>query len=359
MHASRKLIINVIINTINSFLKPMGCLDSCSPLRIAFFGTDSFALQSLRALNAYRLKNGSHIASLNLITRPPKLAGRGLNSFKDAETAQFATEHGIDVLRAETEQEIENLANRDYNLAVAVSYGRLIPAKFLQGLKYGGLNVHPSLLPELRGAAPIHWALLKGFSRTGVSVQTLHPTKFDHGKILCQSAEMQINASDDTVTTLRDKLGVVGSKLLTRVISDQLYDPKNRHCISLSNAYTPSYARKILPSDNHVFLLRHTVRSVLTKNKVLGRLTLRQEIDGQEKRVFIDSLADATQNLGLYSSLQLGEFYPDSDGFYIRLLDGLIKSPTLMLQGYKAQDPASFEKSRRKRKILTNQFIIS
>lgn len=330
-----------------------------SPLKIAFFGTDSFALHSLKALHRYASDNPAHVSRLDLITRPPKLAGRGLNVIKDAATAEYASaseKYKINVLRAETSHEIESLAANDYNLAVAVSYGQLIPQKFLASLRFGGLNVHPSLLPELRGAAPIHWALLRGMTRTGVSVQTLHPTKFDHGQVICQSNKVPINNSVDTIASIREKLAVLGSELLVHVISNRLYETVDLGQQPSVSNYKPSFARKITPNDMLINLNKDSVESILTKNRVLGRLFLYQTIDGQEKRVFVDNLQRVTDATN-FDHLSLGEYVPvPGKGFFIKAKDGIVQSPTLMLQGYTAQSPEQFEKSRRKRRISSTMF---
>ncbi|KAK4958663.1 Methionyl-tRNA formyltransferase [Elasticomyces elasticus] len=73
------------------------------------------------------------------------------------------------------------------NLIIAVSFGRLVPPRLLSAAEYGGLNVHPSLLPDLRGPAPLQWTLLHRMTHTGVTLQTLHPQHFDQGTILAQT----------------------------------------------------------------------------------------------------------------------------------------------------------------------------
>jgi methionyl-tRNA formyltransferase len=81
-----------------------------------------------------------------------------------------------------------------------------VPPRILQKLKYGGLNVHPSLLPDLRGAAPIEHAILSGRNYTGVSVQTLHPLHFDHGVVLAQTPAPGIPIGPDTTAAALEEM---------------------------------------------------------------------------------------------------------------------------------------------------------
>ena len=108
-------------------------------------------------------------------------------------------------MRADTSQEITQLSEQYlFNLVIAVSYGRLIPSTFIQHCKYGGLNVHPSLLPKYSGSSPLQYALLNDDKFTGCTVQTLHPTKFDHGDIIIQSSEIPILDDDNSVSLFKN-----------------------------------------------------------------------------------------------------------------------------------------------------------
>lgn len=114
-----------------------------------------------------------------------------------------------------------------YNLVVAVSFGLLVPPRILAAARYGGLNVHPSLLPDLRGSAPIEHAILKQRSHTGVSVQTLHPQRFDEGVVLAQTPSPGIPISaDDTAAVLEPRLAALGADMLVDVLKEgKFLDP--------------------------------------------------------------------------------------------------------------------------------------
>ncbi|KAH8170682.1 formyl transferase domain-containing protein [Sarocladium implicatum] len=112
------------------------------------------------------------------------------------------------------------------NLIVAVSFGLFVPSRILRGAKYGGLNVHPSLLPDLRGPAPLHHALLNGDQYTGVSLQTLDHKNFDHGTVLAQTPAPGLRIPEDaTLPSLTAQLAEEGAKMLVQGLRDGLYLP--------------------------------------------------------------------------------------------------------------------------------------
>ncbi|KAF3058154.1 Methionyl-tRNA formyltransferase, mitochondrial [Daldinia childiae] len=100
------------------------------------------------------------------------------------------------------------------NLIIAVSFGLFVPPRLLRAAQYGGLNVHPSLLPDLRGPAPLQHALLAGHTHTGISLQTLDDRAFDHGLILARTPPLPIPPDTNyAFTRLRNahRRGVIGA----------------------------------------------------------------------------------------------------------------------------------------------------
>ncbi|ANB14491.1 Fmt1p [Sugiyamaella lignohabitans] len=345
-----------------------------SPLRIALFGTDNFTVHSLKALHRYQLANPHVIESLHVITRTPKPSGRGLKVVKEAPSAVYAFEQDIPVLRAETDSDIVALADHGYNLAIAVSYGKLIPAQFLSQLTYGGINVHPSLLPDLSGAAPLHRALLRGYDTTGVTVQTLHPTKFDRGKILLHSPEVHI-AKNETLQSLESKLGELGSECLVTVVDEYRFADPDLN-VPTATKYSPSYAPKIQPKEKNINFTKHSLSQILLKHRILGKLAVFQPTADGVKRIILDNIIDAssladvvTNEKARLDSLQIGEydFFKHSDGnskkaqtvCIIRVQDGFISPFLLVFQGYSPQTAAQFQKSLRKRAVTSKQLQVS
>ncbi|KAL2118540.1 hypothetical protein VTJ04DRAFT_8200 [Mycothermus thermophilus] len=178
------------------------------PLRILFCGSDQFSCVSLRALHDELRKSASQsggglIRSIDVVVRPPKPTGRGYKVLKDVPLRSVAEELNLPIHMRDTFTgwDMPQPDNEHINLIIAVSFGLFVPPRLLSAAKYGGLNVHPSYLPDLRGPAPIHRALLLSRPSTGVTIQTLSPTTFDAGVPLMQTPHPGIPLPDLSATT--------------------------------------------------------------------------------------------------------------------------------------------------------------
>ncbi len=175
-------------------------------------GSGAFALPSLEAL-----LDSSHQV-LALVTQPDKPAGRG-HDLRMPKTKSLALERGVAVhqppkVRAEAAVELVRAIAPD--LIVVVAYGQIIPAAILEIPRRGTVNVHGSLLPRYRGAAPIQWAIARGETETGVTTM-LMDVGLDTGPILLQKA-IAIS-EEDTGGTLEAKLAPIGADLLLETLS--------------------------------------------------------------------------------------------------------------------------------------------
>ena len=180
-------------------------------MRIVFMGTPDFAEESLRAL----LEAGEDVTAV--FTQPDKPRGRGMQeSFSPVKT--LAVERGIPVYQPVTFKDgaaTELLRTLAPELLVVVAYGRILPQAFLDVAKYGSINVHGSLLPKYRGAAPIQWAVLNGDKTTGVSVQYM-AAAMDAGDVIA-SRETEIGEFE-TSGELFDRLKTLGAELLAETV---------------------------------------------------------------------------------------------------------------------------------------------
>lgn len=345
------------------------------PLRIAFFGTDVYTRYSLEALHKF-MKSQSVIERLDVITRPPKRTGRGRVLLKEAPAGEYAFENDLNVIRAEKDKEIVDLLKNGYNLAITVSYGKFIPKDFLSELKYGGLNVHPSLLPSLAGAAPIHHALLQRHNYTGVTVQSMDPHMFDKGRILSQSSEIPIN-TDETVPSLLHRLGPIGAEKLVEVLESRLYLDPN---YSISSPYPPSYAGKLTSQRKRVDLSNQTLDDILLQYRVLGPLHFFQNAYSVKtkkdiknkvktvKRLIVNNVANAEIDYPDISKtmkhLRIGQYeftdeYGEEKECIIRVNGGFLSSKNMLLEGYAFQNPERFRKGSHKRGLYDKQLITS
>lgn len=187
--------------------------DDPNVMRVYFFGTSPFAVPTLDALHAAK---DSHTI-LGVVTQPDRPSGRGMK-LQFSPVKQRALELGYTVLQPERVRrkpfpaEIAELAP---DALVVVSFGQIIPGKMLEQPRFGGINVHASLLPRWRGAAPIHHAILAGDSETGVATMQMETT-LDTGPVYLEARESI--RPDDTVATLEARLAALGGPLLVETL---------------------------------------------------------------------------------------------------------------------------------------------
>ena len=179
-------------------------------MRIIYMGTPEFAVESLKLL----LENNYNI--VGVITVPDKPAGRG-QQVQQSAVKQFAVEKGLTVLQPEKLKEagfLEQLRNLNADLQIVVAF-RMLPEVVWNMPRLGTFNLHGSLLPQYRGAAPINWAVINGDKETGVSTFFLQH-EIDTGKIIFQD-KITINDSD-SAGDIHDSLMLVGAKLVLKTV---------------------------------------------------------------------------------------------------------------------------------------------
>lgn len=208
-------------------------------MKVIFMGTPSFAVQSLSAL----VEMNYDVAAV--ITQPDRPKGRG-NKLAFPEVKIKALELGIPVHQPSDIKDIaflELLSHYQPDVIVVVAYGRILPENVLKLPRYGCINVHGSLLPAYRGAAPIQRAVLEGCKETGVTIMQMD-SGMDTGDILLQ-AQLPIT-DEDTSGTMFDKLAVLGGELLVKTLEGLRQDiivPQKQ------NEEKASYAARILKED--------------------------------------------------------------------------------------------------------------
>jgi len=181
-------------------------------MRVAFFGTPEFAVPSLRAL----LEEGFDVAAV--VTQPDRPHGRSRSALVPPPVKTLALEEGLPVLQPERPVGpfVAELAALQPDIAAVVAYGHVLKPELLAVPRLGMLNVHASLLPALRGAAPIQWAILNGAETTGVSIMQLEEG-LDTGPVL-HSIETEV-AADETAGELTQRLAELGAAALIEVLT--------------------------------------------------------------------------------------------------------------------------------------------
>lgn len=179
--------------------------------KIVFMGTPDFSVPVLQQI----IKDGYEV--IGVVTQPDRPVGRK-KLLTPPPVKIEALKQGIPVYQPEKirqEEELAKILSLNPDLIVTAAFGQILPNKLLEAPKYGCINVHASLLPELRGGAPIHYAIIQGKKKTGVTIMYM-VEKLDAGDILT-SVEVPITEADN-VGTLHEKLSAAGSKLLSETL---------------------------------------------------------------------------------------------------------------------------------------------
>jgi len=203
-------------------------------MRLIFAGTPEFAAHALAAL----LQAGHDVALV--LTQPDRASGRGLKLATSAVKA-LAQERGLKVYQPASLKDAETrmrLAAIGADAMIVAAYGLILPQTILELTRLGAINIHASLLPRWRGAAPIQRAILAGDARTGISIMQMD-RGLDTGPIF--AAESVAIAADDDSASLHDKLAQIGARLIVAVLA-QL---ERGELVARAQAGDASYAAKI------------------------------------------------------------------------------------------------------------------
>lgn len=224
-------------------------------MKIVFAGTPEFAAQAMRAIY-----NAGHEIVLAL-TQPDRRAGRGMQ-FQASPVKAFALEKNIPVLQPETlrrnntdalkrqqaEEAHQKLNNLEFEAMVVVAYGLILPQDILdiseRSGRHGSFNIHASLLPRWRGAAPIQRAIEAGDHKTGVCIMQMDAGLDTGDTVLVEELEI---SSVETSATLHDRLAAVGAKLIVNVLAQ--LESKQELIRTPQSSLGISYAEKILKAE--------------------------------------------------------------------------------------------------------------
>jgi methionyl-tRNA formyltransferase len=203
--------------------------------KVVFMGTPEFAVPALRSL----LGQTQVVA---VYTQPDKAVGRGLQ-VQPTPVKRLALEAGIPVFTPEkvsVPEEVERIRALAPDFIVVVAYGQILKPAVIELPKVAIVNIHSSLLPRWRGAAPIHWAILAGDEETGITTMKIVP-KLDAGDILLQE-KTKITA-EDTTQTLHDRLAEMGAQLIVKTVEGLLNqtikpEPQNEARVTYAHKLT-------------------------------------------------------------------------------------------------------------------------
>lgn len=199
-------------------------------MRIVFMGTPEFAVPVLRGLI-------DHYEVVGVVSQPDKEVGRH-KVLTETPIKKVALENHIPVFQPiKIREEYEDILALKPDMIVTCAYGQIIPKVILDCPKLGCINVHASLLPKLRGGAPIHKALIDGYDKTGITIMYMD-VKMDNGDIISQK-ELKILDSDN-LESLHDKLSVMGRDLLLETLPS-IIEGTNQRIVQNEDEVTFAY----------------------------------------------------------------------------------------------------------------------
>lgn len=295
-----------------------------SNLKLVFAGTPAFAASHLQAL----LDAGHHIAGV--YTQPDRAAGRG-KKLHASDVKQVAESHQLPVFQPATLKDPTaqaELGSLDADLMIVVAYGLLLPQAVLDTPRLGCINVHASLLPRWRGAAPIERAILAGDTKTGITIMQMD-IGLDTGDML-YTLETGVDDQDDRVT-LENRLAALGAKALLHTLAHYpaLAASASKQDDSLSN-----YARKLEKSEALVNWQESAIQINRTIRAGIGRHPAYTFLAGERIR-FLRATADSSTSMSAPPGTILGQ-QKSADGsiaMQIACTEGVLNLMEIQLPG--------------------------
>ena len=293
-------------------------IDVDEEVRIVFMGTPEFSVPILEALTKkYNVRA--------VVTQPDKKVGRN-GVLTASPVKKFANDNLILVLQPEKiKEEWQDVVSLHPNLIITCAYGQIIPRELLVYPKYGCINVHASLLPKLRGGAPIHHAIIDGYKKTGITIMHMNP-RMDEGDII-EEREIEIEDTD-TASTLHDKLSTLGTDLLLEVLPSIINGTAKR---TPQNNDEATYAKNISKEDEKIDFNK-TTKQVYNQIRGLNSWPGAYAIfEGKRMKIWssrISSYADTFKING-----QILNIY--EDGIGVKVSNGEIVITELQIEGKK------------------------
>ena len=283
---------------------------------IVFMGTPDFSVPILQGLiDNYKVKA--------VVTQPDKPVGRD-GEIKYSPVKQLALDNTILVLQpVNLKEEWKQITDVHPTLIVTCAYGQIVPREILVYPEYGCINVHASLLPKLRGGAPIHRAIINGFKETGVTIMHMAPS-LDTGDIISQKS-IEISETD-TASTLHDKLSILGRDLLLETLPSIIDGTAPR---TKQDDFESTYASNISKEDEKIDFSktkRQIYNQVRGLNSWPGAYTV---LEG--KRIKVWECRTTDENYSILLDGKITNIYPDGIG--VKCVNGEVVLTVIQPEG--------------------------
>lgn len=287
-------------------------------LKIVYMGTPDFSVGPLSEL----VNNNYNVIAV--VTQPDKEVGRK-KEIKFSPVKEFALENNIKVLQPEKiRTDYKEILDLNPDIIITCAYGQIVPKELLEYPKYKCINIHASLLPKLRGGAPIHKAIIDGYDKTGVTIMYMD-VKMDSGDIIYQE-EIKIE-DEDNVGTLFDKLSILGSKMIIDVLPNIISGNINP---IKQNEEEVTYAYNISREEEKIDFNK-TSREVFNHIRGLNPWPVSYSIlEGKKVKIYESKIGSSNKD---GSPGEIINIYKDSIG--VKTLDGEILLYEIQFEGKK------------------------
>ena len=298
-------------------------------MRVLFMGTPDFAEESLKSLVE------ANYDVIGVVTNPDKPKGRGMKMIASP-VKEYAEEKGLKIYQPEKVRKnvefIEEIKNLNPDVICVVAYGKILPKEILEIPRLGCINVHGSLLPKYRGAAPIQWAVLNGDRTTGITTMYMDEGMDTGDMILKQEVEIR---EDETTGELWDRLSKIGGELLVKTLKEIEKGTATREKQGDDFTTAPMLSKEMAKIDWNKKTAQEIKNLVRGLNPIMGAYTFLNgkkikfwKVDlAKEDEIMVENLDFLGNGVVLLSD--------SKDGLYIKAKDGIIK--VLEIQGENAK----------------------
>ena len=303
-------------------------------MRIVFMGTPDFAVASLKAL----AEQGTD-EIVGVFTQPDRPKGRGQKMLMTP-VKEYALERGYEVYqpqRVKTPEVIELLRGLAPDLIVVAAFGQFLPKEILEMPKYGCINVHASLLPKYRGAAPIHYVILNGETKSGVTIMQMD-IGMDTGDMI-EKAEVKIE-DNDTAESLHDKLSAISVPLLMKTLPSIINGTNKRE---KQNDADATYAYNVSREEEHISFdksSKEIFNQIRGLNSWPGAYAV---LDGKNIKLWSCVINNKKYDKAPGTIINL-----DKNGLEVTTTDGSVLIKELQLPGKKKMDIKDFINGNKK-----------
>lgn len=304
-------------------------------IKVVFMGTPDFAVPVLEGL----IENYEVVG---VVSQPDKRVGRK-QELVNTPIKEVALKHNILVFQPEKiKEDYEDILKLNPDIIVTCAYGQIIPSAILDYPRLGCINVHASLLPKLRGGAPIHKAIIDGYSKTGITIMYMDK-KMDNGDIISTS-ETEILDSDN-LESLHDRLSIMGRDLLLRTMPSIINGTNKR---IKQNEEEVTYAYNIKREEEHIDLSK-TRREVFNQIRGLSPVPgANLLVDGDEFKIYRAEISERK-----FTNKEIGEvtgLY--KEGIGVMTLDGEIILTDIKPFGKKRMSASSYINGLRDKSLI-------